>query len=145
LAYFIAELGDGPVTAKSLDSAKDWLDATAYNPYFINPVNNVMHESYGVVLTLNATYNWRVKLTASAKDKSRLAASFDGKHKVSRLKATKPLYVPIVENRSPGHAFPPHAPRRRPPSPAWSSASATTRSGLLHAVLDKFPVDTLQG
>ncbi len=47
-------------------------------------------------LTMIATYQWRVKMTAGVRNKSRLCASFDGKHKVSRLNSMLPLVACFI-------------------------------------------------
>ena len=64
--YFLEEVKDGTVSDSSLGSAKKWMDVTGKAPFYINPVNSIMSSEHGLSLTMSATYNWRVKITASA-------------------------------------------------------------------------------
>ena len=102
LNYFLGEVKDGTVNDSSLDTAKKWMDVTGKAPYYINPIKSVMLSEHGLALTMNATYAWRVKMTASASIKSRLCASSDGRHKVSRLKPIAPPRRPVHPRAGPG-------------------------------------------
>jgi hypothetical protein len=96
LTHFIDEVTDGTVTDASLKYAKDWLDTTVQCPYYINPVHAVMSSKYNLSLDSNSTYRWRTKLTASQKDRTRLCASNDGRHKTSRLKDMLPSVARFI-------------------------------------------------
>ena len=99
--YFLEEVKDGTVSDSSLDTANKWMDVNGKIPYYINPVNSVMLSEYDLSLTMIATYQWRVKMTAGARNKSRLCASFDGKRKVSRLKSMLPLVARFILAQGP--------------------------------------------
>ena len=96
LHHFIDEVKDGTATDASLKFAKDWLDTTGQCPYNINPVHAVLASKHKLFLTMNDTYRWRTKLTAGSRDPSRLCASFDGKHKASRLKTMLPSVAHFI-------------------------------------------------
>ena len=96
LTHFIEEVTDGTVTDASLKFAKDWLDSTGQCPHYINPVHAVMSSKYNLSLDSNSTYRWRTKLTASQKDRTRLCASNDGRHKTSRLKDMLPSVARFI-------------------------------------------------
>ena len=70
-------------------------------PYYIIPVNSVMVSEHDLSLTMIATYQWRVKMTAGVRNKSRLCASFDGKRKVSRLKSMLPFVARFILAQGP--------------------------------------------
>ena len=99
--YFLEEVKGGTVSDASLGTAKMWMNTTGETPYFINPVNSIMSSEHGLTLTMLATYKWRIKMTASTKEKSRLCASSDGKNKVSRLKSMLPLVARFLLAQGP--------------------------------------------
>ena len=101
LTHFIEEVTDGTVTDASLKFAKDWLDSTGQCPHYINPVHAVMSSKYNLSLDSNSTYRWRTKLTASASDRNRLCASYDGKNKTSRLKTMLPSVARFILAQGP--------------------------------------------
>ena len=69
--------------------------------YYINPVTSVMFSEHDLSLTMHDTYAWRVKITASASNKSRLCASSDVKNKVSRLRSMLPLVARFILAQGP--------------------------------------------
>ena len=77
------------------------MDATGKAPYYINPVNKIMFSEHDLSLTMHDTYAWRVKITASASNKSRLCASSDGQNKVSRLRSMLPLVASFILAQGP--------------------------------------------
>ena len=81
---------DGTVTEASLKSAKEWLNTTGHCPHYINPVHAVMVSKHNLFLNISETYAWHTKLTAGTRDSTRLCASYDDKHKTSRLKTMIP-------------------------------------------------------
>ena len=101
LNHFIGEVNDGTVSDASLKLAKDWLDTTGRCPHYINPVHAVLVSKYNLFLTMSETYTWRTKITASQKDSSRLCASFNGKHKTSRLKTMLPSVAHFILAQGP--------------------------------------------
>ena len=101
LTHFIEEVTHGTVTDASLKFAKDWLDSTGQCPHYINPVHAVMSSKYNLSLESNSTYRWRTKLTAGTRDSSRLCASYDGKHKTSRLKEMVPAVARFILHKAP--------------------------------------------
>ena len=105
LTHFIEEVTDGTVTDASLKFAKDWLDSTGLFPHYINPVHAVISSKYNLSLDSNSTYRWRTKLTASASDRTRLCASYDGKNKTSRLKTMLPSVARFILGQGPGNMW----------------------------------------
>ena len=101
LTHFIEEVTDGTVTDASLKFAKDWLDSTGLCPHYINPVHAVISSKYNLSLDLMSTYRWRTKMTAGTRDSTRLCASYDGKHKTSRLKTMLPLVARFIVAQGP--------------------------------------------
>jgi hypothetical protein len=95
-SYFLEEVKGDTVSDASLGTAKMWMNATGETPYFINPVNSIMSSEHGLTLTKLDTYKWRIKMTTSNKEKSRLCASSDGKNNVSRLKSMLPLVARFI-------------------------------------------------
>ncbi len=77
------------------------MDATGASPLYINPVHSIMPSGHELTLTMRATYNWRVKMTAGARDKNRICASYDGKKKVSRLNPMLPLVARLILAQGP--------------------------------------------
>ena len=65
--YFLEEVKGGTVSDASLGTAKMWMNTTGETPYFINPVSSITSSDHGLTLTIDATYKWRVKMTASNK------------------------------------------------------------------------------
>ena len=84
-----------------MKSAKDWLDATGKCPHYINPVHVVLSSKFNLSLDSNSTYRWRTKLTAGARDRTRLCASHDGRHKTSRLKHMLPTVARFILAQGP--------------------------------------------
>ena len=101
LTHFIEEVTDGTVTDASLKFAKDWLDSTGQCPHYINPVHVVMTSRFNLSLDIMSTYRWRTMLTASQKDRTRLCASNDGRHKTSRLKDMLPTVARFILAQGP--------------------------------------------
>ena len=101
IKYVVDEVKDGSVSDASLTSAKAWLDTTGKCPYYINPVHAVISSKYNLSLDINSTYRWRTKLTASQKDRARLCASNDGRHKTSRLKDMLPTVARFILAQGP--------------------------------------------
>ena len=101
LTHFIEEVTDGTVTDASLKFAKDWLDSTGQCPHYINPVHVVMTSRFNLSLDIMRTYRWRAMLTASQKDRTRLCASNDGRHKTSRLKDMLPTVARFILAQGP--------------------------------------------
>ena len=101
LTHFIEEVNDGTVSDASLKLAKDWLDTTGRCPHYINPVHAVLVFKHNLFLNMSETYNWRTKLTASNKDRTRLCASYDGKNKTSRLKDMLPTVARFILAQGP--------------------------------------------
>ena len=105
LLQFIEEVTHGTVTDASLKFAKDWLDSTGQCPHYINPVHAVMSSKYNLSLESNSSYRWRTKLTAGTRDSSRLCASYDGKHKTSRLKEMVPAVARFILAQGPANMW----------------------------------------
>ena len=101
LNHFIGEVNDGTVSDASLKLAKDWLDTTGKCAHYINPVHAVLVSKYNLFLNMSETYTWRTKLTAGTRDSSCLCASYDGKHKTSRLKAMVPAVARFILAQGP--------------------------------------------
>ena len=101
LTHFIEEVTDGTVTDASLKFAKDWLDSTGQCPHYINPVHVVMTSRFNLSLDIMSTYRWRIKLTAGARDHTRLCASSNGKTKTSRLKTMLPSVARFILAQGP--------------------------------------------
>ena len=96
LNHFLDEVKDAAVSDASLTSAKAWLDTSGKCAYYLNPVHAVLSSEQNLSLIIDDTYRWRTKLTAGARDRTRLCASYDGKNKTSRLKTmilcSRPLH-----------------------------------------------------
>jgi len=93
LTHFLDEVTDGAVTDAS---AKDWLDSTGQCSRYINPVHAALSSKHNVSLDLMSTYRWRTKLTAGKRDRTRLCAASNGKHKTSRLKTMLPAVARFI-------------------------------------------------
>jgi hypothetical protein len=101
LNHFVGEVNDGTVSDASLKLAKDWLDTTGKCAHYINPVHAVLVSKYNLFLNMSETYTWRTKLTAGARDHTRLCASSNGKTKTSRLKTMLPSVARFILAQGP--------------------------------------------
>ena len=78
-----------------------------------------------------AIYQWCVKMTAGVRNKSRLCASFEGKHKVSRLKSMLPLVACFILAQGPAKMWAQiQAARTADPNSDLPSPKKITTSGL---------------
>ena len=105
LKHFLDEVKDGTVSDESLKFAKDRLDTTGRCAHYINPVHAVLVSNHNLFLTMSETYTWRTKLTASQKDRTRLCASYDSKHKTSRLKDMLPTVARFMLAQGPAEMW----------------------------------------
>jgi hypothetical protein len=101
LLHFLDEIKDGALTDAPLRSAKEWLDTTGKCPYYMNPVHAVMASKHDLFLTMDETYRWRTRITAGARDRTRLCATSNGKNKTSRLKSMLPAVAQFILAQGP--------------------------------------------
>ena len=105
LSHFLDEVKVGALADASLKTAKDWLDTTGQCTHYINPVHAVLASKHNLILTMIETYRWRTKLTASLRDRNSLCASYDGRHKTSRLKTMLPTVARFILAQGPANMY----------------------------------------